>query len=152
MNIVVSLLNSLGVNQSLYYQLGIFIFVFLVLKYLLFEPYFKAYLERGERTLGKTEQAEKFVNQARLLEEEYAAKAQTVNEQFRAVFDQSRGEAMKQYDQLVSDARTQAKQVIETSRETIKKDVDSARKQLALEVKGVSQLINQKLIGKDLST
>jgi F-type H+-transporting ATPase subunit b len=152
MDIIVSLLHSLGVNKSLYIQLGVFLIVFIALKYLLFKPYFAAYLERGNRTVGKTELAEKFLEQTAALEAQYSQKAQAVNEQFRAVFDQSRGEANKQYEALVGEARAQAKQVVETTRESIKREVDNARKQLSQEVKGVSQLINQKLIGKDLST
>src|SRR4051812_27285178 len=103
------LLIQLGVNYTLGIQLVMFLVVFAVLKNLLFEPYFKAFNERKERTLGKTELAERFVAEARELEEKYSMRAQEANDRFREVFDKSRSEAMKEYDRLIGDARGKTK-------------------------------------------
>lgn len=141
------LLMSLGVNQTLFFQLGIFIAVFVVLKYVLFVPYFAAFNKRTEATLGQTELAERYMSETKSLEEEFAQKAQAANEKFRAVYDQIRGETVKEYDRLVTDARGRAKTLTDGARKKIETDVQAAKLQLAKEVPGVSQLIVQKLIG-----
>ena len=146
------LLTSLGVNQTLAYQLGIFLLCYVVLKYLLFKPYFGAYNERNNRTVGQTELAEKYINDTRALEEQFAQRATVVNEKYKAVFDQTRGEASKEYDRIVNEARNKARQLVEDSRKKIQADMEAARTKLDQEVGPVSQLVNQKLIGKDVTT
>lgn len=146
------LLTSLGVNSSLAFQFGIFLIVFLTLKYLLFTPYFSAFNERNNRTVGKTELAEKFLAESKELEETYNRKAQEVNEKYRTVYNQARVEATKEYDRVIQETRSKAKSLVDSSVEKIEKEMTSARGQLSQEVTGVSQLIIQKMIGKDLTT
>lgn len=146
------LLTQLGVNSTLPYQLATFLVVFVVLKYLLFRPYFSAFNERRERTVGKTELAERFVSEARELEEKYTMRAQEVNDRFRDIYDKGRAEAMKEYDGLVNDARAKTRGLVDQARKKIHSEMESARKQLSTEVGTVTQLINHKLIGKDLGT
>jgi F-type H+-transporting ATPase subunit b len=145
------LLTSLGVNSSLFIQFGLFLVVYVVLKHVLFEPYYAAYKERSERTVGKAELAERFVNETKALEEQFSARAQEANEKYMAVYEKTRSEAMKEYDIKVNDARARAKKVVDESRRHIESEVATARVQLNKDTGAVSQLINQKLIGKDLS-
>lgn len=146
------LLAALGVNSSLFIQLGLFLVVYLVLKHVLFEPYFAAYKERSARTVGKTELAERYVNETKQLEEQFQSQAQLANEKYMAVYEKTRGEAMKEYDTQINTARTQAKKIVDDSRKKIEAEIETARVQVAKEVGAVSQLINQKLIGKELGT
>jgi F-type H+-transporting ATPase subunit b len=146
------LLTSLGVNSTLAIQMGVFLVVYVVLKNVLFDAYFKAYIERNNRTVGQTELAEKYVTQTRELEARFAAKATEVNDRFKILFDKTRGEANKEYDRMITDARMQSKTLVDQARITIQKDMESAGNQLKSEVATVSKLISQKLIGKDLIT
>jgi F-type H+-transporting ATPase subunit b len=146
------LLIQLGVNETLGIQLAVFLVAFVALKYLLFEPYYAAYKERQERTLGKTELAERFVAEARDLEEKYTIKAQEANDRFREVYDKARLEAVKEYDRVVNEARAKNKAALDQNNQKIQKEMVSVRAQLSNEIAGVSQLMVQKLIGKDLST
>lgn len=144
------LLVSLGVNQTLFFQLGIFFAVFIVLKHVLFEPYFKAYVARNEATVGQAELAERYLAETKDLEEQFAVKAQTANERFRAIFEKTRGETVKEHDRLVTEARTRAKSLTDAARKKIQVEVDGAKTQLSKEIPGVSKLIVQKLIGDSL--
>lgn len=145
------LLTSLGVNWTLYAQFAIFVVSFVVLKTVLFDPYFAAYLERNNRTVGKAEQAERFLSETRELEEKFAARARELNERYKAAYDKTRSEATKEYDRLVGAARDTSKKALDESRVRIQKEMESARGQLTQEVGGVAQLINRQLIGKDLN-
>ncbi len=144
------LLIQLGVNETLAIQFATFLVVFLVLKTLLFGPYFAAYVERKERTLGKTELAERYIAEAQVLEDKYNKEARDANDRYRDVYDKSRSEALKEYDQEVNNARNKSKDLIEQSRVKIAAELQKARTQLEAELPAVAQLINQKLIGKDL--
>lgn len=145
------LLVSLGVNSSLAVQFVIFAVVYTILKYVLFRPYFAAYNERSERTIGKAELAERYIAETRDLEEQFAVQAREMNEQFKSIYDRTRAEALKEYDYLVNEARGRAKSFIDTNNRQIRVQMEAARADLSKEVAGVSQLINQKLIGKDLT-
>src|SRR5262245_8514189 len=70
-----SLLASLGVNETLVIQLGIFLAVYMVLKYVLFTPYFKAFNQRAESTVGQADLAERYIAETKALEDEFANKA-----------------------------------------------------------------------------
>lgn len=146
------LLTSLGVNQTLAVQFAIFLVTYVALKYFLFGPYYQAYHERNERTVGKTELAERFVAETRELEDKFASRAREVNERYKALYDKSRGEAMKEYDRLVTDARNRTKELVDQSRSQIQKEIEGAKDKLGQEVASVSKLINSQLIGKDLTT
>ena len=124
----------------------------MVLKYVLFGPYFRAFNERNLRTVGQTELAERYVNETRDLEARFSAKAQEVNDRYRKVFDLARGEATKDYDRIVNESRTKAKQLVEEARNKIQAEMETSRTQLDKEVASVSQLINHKLVGKDATT
>lgn len=147
-----SLLLSLGVNSTLAIQLAIFLTVFVILKYGLFAPYFKAFNQRTEATVGQTDLAERYVNETKELEEKFASEAQNANERFRAVYDESRGHALKEYDRLVSEARAKTKSLIDDARLRIQKEVAAAEAEIAKEIPDVAKVINQQLLGKDLST
>lgn len=147
-----SLLISLGVNSTLAFQLGIFLAVFIVLKYFLFGPYFEAFNKRAESTVGQAELAERYLAETKDLEDQFAMKAQVANERYRSVYDQTRGEALKEYDKLVSEARSKSKVVVDGARQQIQADMQAAQAQLTKEIPDVAKIINQKLLGQDLST
>jgi len=139
---------SLGLNWTLFVQMGIFLVVFLVLKTVLFEPYFAAFRERRERTVGQAEAAERYIHEAKALEEQYSAKAQAINSEFRAIYDKTRSETQKEYDRVIQDARGKAKTWTEQARTKIEKEVRDAKQQLSPDVPVISQLIINKMLGK----
>jgi len=142
---------SLGLNWTLFVQMGIFLVVFVVLKTVLFEPYFAAFRERKERTEGQAEAAERYVHEAKDLEAKYSAKAQEINAQYKAIYDKNRVETMKEYDRVIQDARSRAKAWTEQSRSRIEKEVREAKQQMSPDVPAISQLITSKMLGKEAS-
>jgi F-type H+-transporting ATPase subunit b len=145
------ILIQLGVNETLAIQLGLFLVVFVVLKHLLFGPYFAALMERRARTLGKTEQAEKYVAEARVLEDQYAMRAREANDMYRDAFEKGRLAANKEFERVVGEARQAAKDHTDAMRDRLGKEMVAVRSQLSQEVASVSQVINQKLIGKEIT-
>lgn len=146
------LLRGLGVvPEFLGYHLVIFLVTYLVLHFLLFKPYFKAYLARVERTMGRAELAEKYLAETQSLQAEYEGKAQELSHKYRAIFDSSRVQAMKEYDKLVSEARQTAKAEFDAAKQNISAEMQAARKNLQAEVPALSEVITARLLGKDLA-
>ncbi len=145
------LLRGLGVNSTVGYQIVIFLATYVVLHFVLFKPYFKAYLGRVESTMGRAEMAERFLAESQSLQAEYERKAQTLSHQYRTIFDSSRMQAMKEHDRLMSEARQAAKTEFEAAKQNISTELQSARKNLQAEVPVLSEVITARLLGKDLA-
>jgi F0F1-type ATP synthase membrane subunit b/b' len=146
---MLQILGSLGIDETIFIQMGIFLVVFVAMKTILFDAYFAAHHTRKERTVGQTEAAERYINEARELEAQYAVQAQQINEQFRTIFDKSRTDANKEYERITEAARSQAKQWMEQARAKVGRELAETRSQLTGDIPAVSQLITAKLLGKD---
>lgn len=151
MQIAVSLLHALGVDQTIWIQLACFLVSYLALTQLVFKPYMKAFHERENRTVGNEESAVRIIEEAQVLTGSYEKKAREINSQIKHIYDLKRSEAMKDYEALIQTARDNSSDAIESAREKIKTEVESARKKLALEIPAVSAAIASRLVGKDLS-
>ena len=151
MQTVVSLLSSLGVNQTIWIQLGCFLVSYVSLTELVFKPYMKAYHERENRTVGGEETAIRIIEEAQELTSSYEKKAREMNSQIKHVYDQKRLEAMKDYETVLAAARESSASLIEADREKVKTEVEAARKTLSAEIPAVSSAIASRLAGKDLS-
>ena len=113
------LFTALGINSTLFMQIAGFLVTFIFLKLVLFDPYFKAYLERSRQTVGQVDEAEKYNLETKTLEEEYAQEARKINQEYKNIYDKVRAEAIKEYDQKVSTAREEAKFELEKSQKKI---------------------------------
>jgi F-type H+-transporting ATPase subunit b len=140
---------KLGLNETLFLQMAVFLVVYVVLNRVLFKPYFAAYTERRMRTVGQSEAAERYVNEARELQTQYSAKAKQINEQFKAIYDKTRNEANKEYDRLIQEARAGAKEIVDQARIKTQVGVQHAKEQIKSEIPIVSEMITAKLLGSD---
>lgn len=151
MDIVVSLLRSLGVNSTIWFQLGCFFVAYLAVTELVFKPYLRAYEERQKRTVGGEETAAKTVEEIGVLQNQYESKVRALNAEIKGIYDTSRGEAQKRYDETMSAARKQADAALESTRAQITTQVEAAEHALKSEVPALGNAIASRLAGKDLS-
>ena len=151
MQIVLSLLSALGVNETIWIQLGCFLVSYVALTQLIFKPYLKAYHERENRTVGGEETAIRIIEEAQELTGTYEKKAREMNSEIKHVYDRKRAEAMKDYEAMLAEARENSSTLIEAAREKVKTEVEAARKKLSAEIPAVSSAIATRLAGKDLS-
>lgn len=145
------MLEALGVNVTVIYQFGFFLVTYLVLSNVLFQPYYKAFLTRGDKTVGNTEAAEKLLVEARDLEAEYEVKAREINTKVRSIYEQNRQQAIREQEKQMAEARLRAKQIIEDNKQKVQTEVARAQQEISKEVALVSQAITTKLLGKDLT-
>lgn len=150
MDIISSLLNALGVNETIWLQLACFIVSYLALSHLVFKPYMKAHHEREKRTVGNEESAVRIIEEAQDLHSNYELKAKALNSEIRSIYDKQRSDALKDYETMIKDARESAQQAMAATREKIAQEIQTAQKKLAVEIPGVAQAITNRLLGKDM--
>ena len=148
---ITSLLRALGVDHTIWIQLGCFIVSYLALTELVFKPYLRAFHERERLTIGNEESAVRIIEEARNLENEYERKARSLNGEVRGVYDSHRTEALEEYDRVVQAARSKAEGLLTLARQKITAETQAARKSLSAEIPAVSLAIASRLAGKDLS-
>ncbi len=144
------ILRGLGVDGTIGYQLVLFLLTYLVLHFVLFNPYFKAFKERVNRTMGRAELAEKYLAETNLLQSEYETKARTLSSQYKSIYDESRAKAMSEYDKLVSEARQKAKDQTEKNKADIAAEFARAHEQMQKEIPSIAGAVTARLLGKDL--
>lgn len=140
------LLQALGIDPTLFIQLGIFLALFVLTHLIVSKPFFTAHLERHQRTYGNQETAERTIAEAAELHREYEIVAQNLNKEFRSVYDTTKAEAMREFDAAVNAARTDSKVFLETTRANLHLQLSKAQGEMNLAATQVSQSIVKKLL------
>lgn len=147
MNVITSLLSSLGVNSTIWIQLAVFLFTFAVLNWFVFKPYMKAFVQRTHNTEGGKDQAQHIMAETEELHVHYEKQARHVNDKIRDVFEKAKAEAQAQQAKILDEARAQSGSSVKKAREILQKQVEDARGVLKKDVSDISETISQKLIG-----
>lgn len=142
------LLHALGISQLAIIQFLIFVFIFTFLTYGVFQPYFKALMEREKRTVGGEALAEEYQQKAIELSTEYQNQARAVTSQIQDIFQRNRNEANAEYDRVVNSARGEATQLIDQNRVRIQQAVSTAKTDLRTQTTATALAITNKLLGK----
>lgn len=144
------LLESLGVNSSIFAQLVIFLIAYVLLSRIAFKPYLEALNKRDANTVGGEETAEKLNQEVESLKKEFDEKAKEMSLAQMEIYNSAQAEAQKTYDSLVAQERKNSEDSIESMKTKVKKNIGEARGQMSSEVPKVSQEIIGKLIGKKI--
>ncbi len=83
MDAALALIQSLGINSTVWTQLGLFIATFILLNFLVFRPYFAAHFERHKRTAGAKQDTSSILASNETLKNEYERRARDVNDKSR---------------------------------------------------------------------
>ncbi|MCB9027181.1 MAG: ATP synthase F0 subunit B [Bdellovibrionaceae bacterium] len=144
-----AILESIGLNQTIFIQFAIFFVTYIFVNLLVFKPYNKAYEERVKKTEGNQGLAEQAVEATKILELEYETKARLINSEFKTIYDASKTDALHEYDMLISEAKENAKNVLTANRKKIATELERAKLELTKEVPLVSEAIVKNLLGKE---
>jgi F0F1-type ATP synthase membrane subunit b/b' len=148
MDTVLGIFTSLGANNTIWIQLGIFLVVFLFVLNVGMKPYFKAFEERQRRTQGSEKQAEQMVAQSRELEAMFQRKARGLNLDIKSIYDKQRLEAQKEHERILLEAKDKAKAILDRARGTIQEQYNKAREELFKEAPAVGRSIAERLVNK----
>lgn len=148
MDTLAGILSSLGVDDTFFIQLGLFLVVFVFVWNVAFAPYFKAFEAREAQTTGSTETANDLIKEAAKLELVYQEKARALNTEIKELFDAQRKDAVKEQDAIVSAAREEAKNIVSEAREKIQVEYNKAREELLTQTKSLGSEIAAQLTQK----
>ncbi len=146
MNQLLDILKSLGVNETVFPQFGIFIVSFLFLKIFIFSPYLAAYEERRKRTVGSQGVALELQQEIDRRESEFAREAREINEKIKKVFDMKQSQAIKETNAIMAEAQQKAQERLTAGKKEVQDAYGAAKDQLKTFVPDLGQTIKQRLL------
>ncbi len=150
MEAVTNIIKSLGVNDTIWIQLALFVFVFVILRTFVFKPFFKAHEGRHNATQGNEEAAEKMHAQTRELESLYQRKARSLNADVKAIYDKARLEANLEHEKIMGEAKEKARLALDKYRNHIQEEFNKAREDLIKEGPVLGAAIADKLLAEEV--
>lgn len=145
-----AVLEALGINSTIWIQLGLFLFTYVFLHFLVFKPYIAAFEARENKTTGQMGLADELNKKTKDLYEEYETKSRHINKQIQTIFDSFRDEAQEEHLEIVSKAKTESEQIIAESRKQIQQQIGKAKEDYKAQVPQISQTVVEKLIGREI--
>lgn len=108
---------ALGVNSTIFYLFGIYLVGFLTLYFLIYKPYYGAFVVRKTRTVGGEETANALSQTLGVLQVSLNEKVRTQREKVQDIFDQHLKSGQQQSAKILTEIRAeidgQKKQYIE---------------------------------------
>lgn len=150
MDTIISLLHALGIDSTIWAQLAFFLITFAVLNWLVFKPYLKAFDQRTKNTFGNEAAAKELLNETEQLQKRYETTARRINDKIRELYDAAKTKAQESQNKILDLARNESSELIKRSRIQIQNEIQAAKNSLQPEVKVISGLISNKLIGKEM--
>lgn len=143
-----ALLNQLGLDNTFFIELGIFIALFFVLSQLYFKPFMKLFDSRYKRTVQDREAAQHLMAQAEAKLEEY--KRQLLEQKLEAKkhFETALAETRKEESILLADARHEAKKITQDAADSVNRQREQLKKQLEADVESIAQSISERLLSR----
>lgn len=136
---------------TLFIQLAIFLASFVVLKFMVWDPYVKLIHLRHSKTEGLKEAAEKAKVEALQLKNEYEAFMKNERKSVSNWTEEERKKIQDQEKEIVSGARDEVAKQLETTRAKINAETVAARKELEPLIADFSSRIVSKLIGHNVN-
>jgi F-type H+-transporting ATPase subunit b len=141
-----AILAQLGINQTLFLQLFIFLFTFPLLAIFVFRPYLDLVLEREKKTKGSEDSAVEIRKKTNELTSQYENKARKLSGEIKTIFDDYRQEANLEYQNIISKAREESQKILNATKEKVSFDLAEASKKISSEVPELAKTIKQKML------
>src|ERR1051326_7253553 len=96
-----TILRQLGVNQTIWIQLALFLVCYFFLSQFLFKPYMANLAYRKKSTTGSAEEAVQLNKSTESLAMEYQGKVKNQNEKATSIYDKLKAEGRSQEEKLL---------------------------------------------------
>ena len=141
----------LSIDQSLIFQVVLFLALWMFLRKFLFEPHLAVMQQRTQRSEGALKEAQQVRADAESIEERYKSQlAQTRTGTMQQVDTVYRA-AEEQAKALTDAARTEANQTLATMRVSLQQEIAAAKQDLGARVPEFARTIAEKLLGRPLT-
>ena len=141
------ILNSLGINSTIFIQFFIFIISYLILTMMVFNPYYRAYRERYDRTVGSEDLTSKLVEETQQLEAEFEENAKALNLRIKKIFDDEKKTALEKQTSMLQSATLKAEEYLKKSELELDQAKTKIHDELKKEVEPIANLIKKTVVG-----
>jgi F0F1-type ATP synthase membrane subunit b/b' len=141
------ILQQLGANQSAIIQFFIFAISIAFLTVFVFNPFFKAYDIRLEKTKGVENVAKDTIEETKNLNLIFQSKAREANDKIRNIYDSERSVAQKKSEDILKTAKADADKILVGSRSEISAQVSQSKSQVASLSQEIATQLTQKFEG-----
>jgi F-type H+-transporting ATPase subunit b len=138
----------ISLDYSVFYQIGLFLILWLILSKVLFRPYLDLLDQRERRTSGAQHDSSELEHEGARLKAEYEAKIAQARATGTAAKDAIVQEGRQERERILQQAREEAAHPLETARLEVRNQLERERERLAAEVAEVAQDMVAKILGR----
>jgi F-type H+-transporting ATPase subunit b len=142
---VADILAQLGIDQSFYIQLAVFMVIFFVIPNVFFRPFQKLIEARHQKTIADRERAAELVKQANAKLEEFKARMNEERTRARSEYERVIADVKAEESKILGEAREEAKKITQTSIEAIRLQSANLKRSLEADVEGLALQITEML-------
>ncbi len=135
-------------DSTIFIQLAVFLFIFIILRSLLFKPIARLIEARHQATEVTRSDAEAIEREATQLNEEVTARLAKVRAEATAERSRLEEQARQQQRELVINAREEAHKLAEETREQMDRQAAEAKQYLQNEIGQIASLVAHKALGR----
>lgn len=142
------MIDQLGLNQTYFYQLGLFLVAFVILRATYFGPIARLIDLRHKRTVADNAEAEKLEQQNATQIQDFKDRLSVVRLEIRMERDKAIAEARKQDAQVIAQAREDAKKITQEAVAQAEAARSTALKSLGSEIDSLASGLTKKLLSE----
>jgi F0F1-type ATP synthase membrane subunit b/b' len=147
MEMLLGLIDSLKLDNTLFIQFLIFLVGYAILYYVLFKPYNEAARIRHERTKGSEDSADKYDDEIEILKRKYGQKAKETNLAVKEVFTDYETKTKKEVADLLMQAQTKYKSEKEEQEKAVYAHFETEKTKVPNLVKDLKEQLKKVLAG-----
>ena len=141
----------LSIDQSLIFQVVLFLALWMFLRKFLFEPHLAVMQQRTQRSEGALKEAQQVRADAESIEDRYKAQLAEMRIGTMQQVDSVYRAAEEQAKTLTDAARAETNQILATLRANLQQEITVARKDLESHTPEFARTISEKLLGRPLT-
>ena len=127
-----------------------FLFLFLIMSYLLFNPARKLLNDRKERIRGDLEDARESRESAEALKAEYESKLKDINKEAEEILSDARKRALANENQIIAQAKEEASRIVERARTEAELEKQKMSDEVKKEIISVASMMAGKLVAASI--
>lgn len=141
----------LSIDQSILFQIVLFLALWMFLRKFLFEPHLAVMQQRTQRSEGAVKEAQQVRADAESIEGRYKAQLAETRTGTMQQVDTVYRAAEEQAKTLTDAARAEADQTLASMRTSLQQEIASARQELGSRAPEFARTITEKLLGRPLT-
>lgn len=148
MDQALSILSSLGVNQTFFLMFGVIIVFYVLMNLIALKPLSKILIERDHRIEGRHEAIREYSEEAQSLELNFSDKIKEAHREAASDYAKIKAEALQKQTVALSQARESAQSKIAQVRSEVSATVESEFAKVSAQIPGLASLVMDRILAE----